>query len=299
MLTVACRFYGDPITTPASRARRALWQRNGNGADSNEKIVSTTNKSDVIWIYKPASERRGNGIYVFRSVNDLKLDGAGVVQRCALAACCFPCSFLTVAVSARRYVHNPFLIHGHKFDLRLYILLTSCWPLKCFLHKKGLARFRCAICVLVHQSARIVFHRQQHAEVRLVEAGQQLLAPDQQHHQQEESDHAPGKSWHRCWCAPFPFAVLSIHSFPERDVSGCKWTLVRLFEYLKGLGHDTDALWLRIQRLVLLTVLPLVGQVPDDMLCWELFGFGARALVCHSFALLIRRREQTCCWTRI
>jgi len=57
-------------------------------SDSSNAIVSTTSKSDVIWIYKPASERRGNGIYVFRSVDDLKLDGAGVVQRfgCAISA---------------------------------------------------------------------------------------------------------------------------------------------------------------------------------------------------------------------
>ena len=58
--------------------------------------------------------------------------------------------------------------------------------------------------------------------------------------------------------------------------AGCKWTLEKLFAFLRERGHNTQRLWQRIKRLVLLTVLPLAGQVPEDPLCWELFGFGAR-----------------------
>ncbi len=75
--------------------------------------------------------------------------------------------------------------------------------------------------------------------------------------------------------------------------SGCKWTLEKLFAFLSEQGHNTQRLWRRITRLVLLTVLPLAGHVPEDPLCWELFGFG-RLLTGHSnkrfdccFALLM------------
>ena len=44
-------------------------------------------------------------------------------------------------VVAQRYIFKPLLINGYKFDLRIYILVVSCRPLRMFIYKDGLVRF--------------------------------------------------------------------------------------------------------------------------------------------------------------
>lgn len=36
---------------------------------------------------------------------------------------------------------QPFVLDGFKFDLRIYVLVTRCDPLRIFVYKDGLARF--------------------------------------------------------------------------------------------------------------------------------------------------------------
>ena len=36
---------------------------------------------------------------------------------------------------------KPFTIDGFKFDLRVYVAVTSCDPFRVFVYKEGLARF--------------------------------------------------------------------------------------------------------------------------------------------------------------
>jgi tubulin polyglutamylase TTLL5 len=42
---------------------------------------------------------------------------------------------------ACRYIDNPMLIDGYKFDLRIYVAITSMHPLRVYIYKEGLARF--------------------------------------------------------------------------------------------------------------------------------------------------------------
>lgn len=77
-------------------------------------------KTPVSLIVKPEAGSQGKGIYITRRVDELASESHVVVQR---------------------YLRRPYLIDGLKFDLRLYVLITSCEPLRIFLFKEGLARF--------------------------------------------------------------------------------------------------------------------------------------------------------------
>ncbi len=64
------------------------------------------------FITKPVASAQGKGISLARSASKISSDGQLLVQE---------------------YMSRPFLIDGFKFDLRVYVLLTSCDPLRAFM----------------------------------------------------------------------------------------------------------------------------------------------------------------------
>ncbi|XP_047136933.1 polyglutamylase complex subunit TTLL1 isoform X1 [Hydra vulgaris] len=88
------------------------------------------------WIMKPASRSQGDGIFLINSLSQLKKwsrDGNYTMLNNHTA------NKETYVIS--RYIGNPLLIGGKKFDLRLYVLVTSFKPLNCYIYKLGFCRF--------------------------------------------------------------------------------------------------------------------------------------------------------------
>ena len=73
-----------------------------------------------LWIVKPPNGNSGHGIRVVEDIDTLITKEEVIVQK---------------------YISKPYLIKGHKFDCRLYVLLTSLDPLIVYLYGDGLVRF--------------------------------------------------------------------------------------------------------------------------------------------------------------
>lgn len=90
------------------------------------------------WIMKPVGRAQGKGIFLFQKLADIADHAkdtrfSGVVEEEEEDK---PDSYIV-----QRYIDNPYLVGGKKFDLRLYVLVTSFQPLSVWLYREGFARF--------------------------------------------------------------------------------------------------------------------------------------------------------------
>ena len=87
----------------------------------NYQLISGKN---AIYIGKGFQGSQGDGIFLFREVRELQ-------------------SKRHQEIVVQRYVNNPYLVNGFKFDLRLYIVITGIneGKVHAFLADEGCARF--------------------------------------------------------------------------------------------------------------------------------------------------------------
>lgn len=93
-------------------------------------FVEEFRRNPSVWIMKPATKARGIGIFIINKLSQVKKWASNKWASVTLRE----------AYVISRYIENPMLIGGKKFDLRLYVLVTSYRPLKVYLHREGFAR---------------------------------------------------------------------------------------------------------------------------------------------------------------
>ena len=67
-----------------------------------------------MWIFKPWGSSQGKGIFLSSDVPNVKIKQPMI---------------------ASHYISNPLLINGYKFDLRVYVVVTSINPLRIYRYK--------------------------------------------------------------------------------------------------------------------------------------------------------------------
>ena len=86
-------------------------------------------ETNPVVIAKPEASCQGKGIFLTKNIEDFDFGEHYVVQK---------------------YMKKPFIIDGLKFDLRVYVLVAGCDPLRVYIYHEGLARFAtdCKFCVI-------------------------------------------------------------------------------------------------------------------------------------------------------
>ncbi|KAJ3327713.1 putative tubulin polyglutamylase ttll2 [Blyttiomyces sp. JEL0837] len=156
---------------------------------------------------------RGRKIFVFRDLQDLTYDCNAVLQR---------------------YIPNPLLIAGYKFDIRCYVVVRSYNPLNIYLYDEGLTRF--ATSLYDTNSLKNKFSHLTNTSIN--KFSPTLLAPK------------------------------------VTVGQGCKWTLQKLREYFKYNNLPFDKIWAKVKAIIILTLLPVALEVKPSLHgCFEMYGF--------------------------
>ncbi|NWJ07858.1 TTLL5 polyglutamylase, partial [Crypturellus undulatus] len=189
-----------------------------------QEFCNTYSKEKGPWIVKPVASSRGRGVYLINNPSQIVLEENILVSR---------------------YISNPLLIDDFKFDVRLYVLVTSYDPLVIYLYEEGLARF---------------------ATVRYDQASKNIK--NQFMHLTNYSVNKKSGDYVSC-------------DDPEVEDYGNKWSMSAMLRYLKQEGRDTAALMASVEDLIIKTVLSaelFIAAACKTFLshrgsCFELYGF--------------------------
>lgn len=102
--------------------------------DYNMFVEEYRKNTQSTWIMKPTGKSQGAGIFLINKLSKLK-------RWSREAKTSFHPAIGKESYVISRYIDNPLLIGGKKFDMRLYVLVTSFRPLKAYLFKLGFCRF--------------------------------------------------------------------------------------------------------------------------------------------------------------
>ena len=184
------------------------------------------------WIMKPTGKAQGKGIFLINSLQQTKRwanasyvggphDGVSTKGE--------------EAYVVSRYVDDPLLVGGYKFDLRLYVVVTRFRPLRAFVSRLGFARF-CA--------AKYVSPRSESGDL---------------------GDHY----------AHLTNVAVQKKNAQYNKEHGGKWSLenLRLFlESARG-AEATARLWRELDAVILKSLRAVQNIMHNDAHCFELYGY--------------------------
>ncbi|XP_076199873.1 polyglutamylase complex subunit TTLL1 isoform X1 [Aptenodytes patagonicus] len=104
-------------------------------ADYNLFVEEFRKNPSSTWIMKPCGKAQGKGIFLINKLSQIKKWSRDSKTSS------FVSQSSKEAYVISLYINNPLLIGGKKFDLRLYVLVSTYRPLRCYMYKLGFCRF--------------------------------------------------------------------------------------------------------------------------------------------------------------
>ncbi|CAH0558764.1 unnamed protein product [Brassicogethes aeneus] len=163
-------------------------------ADLGEALTYSRLRKNKTFILKPDTGSQGRGIVITKSLKDVRPYDKGICQV---------------------YLTRPYLIDGYKFDLRVYVLITSCEPLRVYIYNEGLVRFATS----------------RYKEPNGVNVTNVFM---------HLTNYAVNKH---------------SRTYNQDTEGGSKRRLSWLNGYLRSLKHDVDNLWYRIDDVIIKTII--------------------------------------------
>ncbi|XP_047642015.1 polyglutamylase complex subunit TTLL1 isoform X3 [Phacochoerus africanus] len=104
-------------------------------ADYNLFVEEFRKSPSSTWIMKPCGRAQGKGIFLINKLSQIKKWSRDSKTSSFVSQS--PREAYVISL----YISNPLLIGGRKFDLRLYVLVSTYRPLRCYMYKLGFCRF--------------------------------------------------------------------------------------------------------------------------------------------------------------
>ena len=223
-------------------------------ASKGQKDVNAAGHSRALYIIKPVASACGRGVRLL--TKPPKKHQKGLVQR---------------------YIHDPLLIHGFKFDLRIYVVVTSYDPLRIYVYEDGLVRFASSPYPTALGGDQAASQTQSTAEGSDgAKAQTKLQLSKKTAHLTNFSINKKNKA---------EFITPTDGEDADENQKASKWTLTSVKEYFARNQLDWAGTWTRIEDVIIKTILcaePDVVQntrrlfpasVPTVKNCFELYGF--------------------------
>lgn len=174
------------------------------------------------------------------------------------------------------YLHRPLLVDGYKFDLRIYVLVISCDPLRILLFREGLCRF----CTSPYQrpNPENLFNSYMHlTNYSINKHNEDFVKP-----KQSDCSSLPTKT------EESQTASSSASSHHSEQFSS-KRSLTWLRQWLRAHQRDDELLWSQIADIVVKTIISAQAPVARAFSSYKVNGMNKNPFTC--FEVTMRARQ--------